>query len=153
MQQSTPKILIISSDTGGGHRSAAQAIADGFQKFWKGESAAVRTIKAVEDSHHVTEKLVNLYNWVLQHKQHWGYAIHYAGNRLMVLVKKQPPVLNIQKLKIAIDAGHGGTNTGAEGNTTGIAEKKYTLLFANALQKYLKIKGVKISTPYQNFQT
>ena len=79
----------------------------------------------------------------LQHKQHWGYTIHYAGTRLMVLVKKQPPVLNIQKLKIAIDAGHGGTNTGAEGNTTGIAEKKYTLLFANALQKYLKTKGVK----------
>ena len=79
----------------------------------------------------------------LQHKQHWGYTVNYSGKRLMVLVKKQPPVLNIQKLKIAIDAGHGGTNTGAAGNTSGIAEKTYTLIFANALQKYLKSKGVK----------
>jgi len=79
----------------------------------------------------------------LQNKQHWGYTIRYSGTRLMVLVKRQPPVLNIQKLKIAVDAGHGGTNTGAAGNTSGIAEKTYTLIFANALQKYLKAKGVK----------
>ncbi len=79
----------------------------------------------------------------LQHKQHWGYTIYYNGNRLVILVKKQPADLNIQKLKIAIDAGHGGTNTGAAGNTSGIAEKKYTLIFAKELQKYLKLKGVK----------
>ena len=33
MPQNAPKILIISSDTGGGHRSAAQAISDGVQKI------------------------------------------------------------------------------------------------------------------------
>ncbi len=79
----------------------------------------------------------------LQHKQHWGYTIKYDGNKLLVLVKKQPPVLDIRKLKIAIDAGHGGTNTGAEGSTSHVLEKDQTLLFANALQKYLKAKGVK----------
>lgn len=79
----------------------------------------------------------------LQHKQNWGYTIKYNGNILMVLVKKQPAILNIQKLKIAIDAGHGGTNTGAGGVTSNIAEKNYTLLFAQALEKYLKSKGVK----------
>ena len=79
----------------------------------------------------------------LQHKQHWGYTIHYNEGRLMILVKRQPPVLDIKKMKIAIDAGHGGSNTGAEGNTTHIAEKNYTLIFANALQKFLKSKGVK----------
>ena len=42
MQQNTPKILIISSDTGGGHRSAAQTLSDGLHKFWQGESVAVR---------------------------------------------------------------------------------------------------------------
>ena len=82
MQPNTPKILIISSDTGGGHRSAAQTIADGLEKFWTGESAAVRTIKAVEESHHVTEKLVNLYNWVLQHKQHWMKYLYWAINKI-----------------------------------------------------------------------
>ena len=33
MQQNTPKILIISSDTGGGHRSAALALVEGVNGF------------------------------------------------------------------------------------------------------------------------
>lgn len=82
MQPNTPKILIISSDTGGGHRSAAQAIAGGLNKFWKGESAAVRIIKAVEDSHHITDKLVRFYNWVLRNKQHWMKYVYWAVNKL-----------------------------------------------------------------------
>jgi len=79
----------------------------------------------------------------LKHAQHWGYTIGYKGNYLYVRVKRQPDPLNIQKLRIAIDAGHGGTNVGAEGVTSHISEKGYTLLFAKALQKYLKLKGVK----------
>ncbi len=78
----TPKILIISSDTGGGHRSAAVAIADGLDKFWKGESFAVRTIKAVEESHHITEKLVKVYNWVLRNRQHWMKYIYWVMNKV-----------------------------------------------------------------------
>ncbi|MEZ5429398.1 MAG: glycosyltransferase [Pyrinomonadaceae bacterium] len=81
MQQNNPKILIISSDTGGGHRSAAQAIAEGVQKFWKGESAVVRIVKAVEESHHITEKLVAIYNWVLKNKQHWMKYLYWIVNR------------------------------------------------------------------------
>lgn len=79
----------------------------------------------------------------LKHQQHWGYTILYKGNHLVVAVKRQPPVLNIQKLRIAIDAGHGGTNIGAEGVNSHQSEKDLTLLFAKALQKYLKAKGVK----------
>jgi UDP-N-acetylglucosamine:LPS N-acetylglucosamine transferase len=82
MQQNTPKILIISSDTGGGHRSAAQAIAEGAQKFWKGESIAVRIIKAVEESHHITEKLVGVYNWVLKNRQHWMKYLYWVMNKV-----------------------------------------------------------------------
>jgi UDP-N-acetylglucosamine:LPS N-acetylglucosamine transferase len=81
MQQNTPKILIISSDTGGGHRSAAQALTEGLQKFWEGESVAVRVIKAVEESHHITGKLVAVYNWTLRNKQHWMKYIFWAMNR------------------------------------------------------------------------
>lgn len=79
--QNTPKILIISSDTGGGHRSAAQAIADGLHRFWEGESFAVRTIKAIEESHHITEKLVAIYNWILRNKQHWMKYLYWVMNR------------------------------------------------------------------------
>lgn len=82
MQQNNPKILIISSDTGGGHRSAAQAIAEGVQKFWQGESAVVRIVKAIEDSHHITEKLVRIYNWILKNKQHWMKYLYWAVNKL-----------------------------------------------------------------------
>lgn len=79
----------------------------------------------------------------LQHRQHWGYSIGYKGKILVIKVKRQPLKLDITKLKIAIDAGHGGTNTGAGGTRTGASEKTYTLLFAKALEKYCKKKGVK----------
>ncbi len=77
----TPKILIISSDTGGGHRSAAQALAEGLQKVWQGESVAVRIVKALEESHHITDKVVKLYNWMLRNKQHWMKYAYWAINR------------------------------------------------------------------------
>src|SRR3982751_2056261 len=76
-----PKILIISSDTGGGHRSAASAIVAGVQKFFDGESYAVRVVRAIEESHEVTEKLVHLYNWVLRNRQHWMKYLFWAVNR------------------------------------------------------------------------
>ena len=76
-----PKILIISSDTGGGHRSAASAIVAGVQKFYYGESYAVRVVRAIEESHRITEKLVGTYNWLLRHKQHWMKYLYWAVNR------------------------------------------------------------------------
>jgi UDP-N-acetylglucosamine:LPS N-acetylglucosamine transferase len=76
-----PKILIISSDTGGGHRSAAAAIVAGVQKFFRGHSYAVRVVRAIEESHSVTEKLVSLYNWVLRNRQHWMKYLYWAVNR------------------------------------------------------------------------
>lgn len=59
----------------------------------------------------------------LEHPQHWGYSIYYEGKRLIIKVKRQPADLDIEKMKIAIDAGHGGDNTGATGVTTKIQEK------------------------------
>ncbi|MBS1947337.1 MAG: N-acetylmuramoyl-L-alanine amidase [Bacteroidetes bacterium] len=81
----------------------------------------------------------------LKHEQHWGYGIAYdtAGNTLVIKVKPQPTVLDIRKLKIAIDAGHGGDNSGASGISSGIIEKNYTLVIAKYLQAELKKAGVK----------
>src|SRR3954470_5001467 len=76
-----PKILIISSDTGGGHRSAAAAIVAGVQKFFAGESYAVRVVKAIEESHEVTARLVRLYNWILRNRQGWMKYLYWAVNR------------------------------------------------------------------------
>ncbi|HEY0377041.1 MAG TPA: glycosyltransferase [Pyrinomonadaceae bacterium] len=80
-RERVPKILIISSDTGGGHRSAAAAIVAGVQKFFQGDSYAVRVVRAIEESHKVTKKLVRLYNWLLRHKQHWMKYLYWAVNR------------------------------------------------------------------------
>ncbi len=82
MPQYTPKILIISSDTGGGHRSAAQSLVEGAKRFWEGKSYTVRVIRAVEESHHLTGKLVNGYNWVLRNRQHWMKYVYWAMNRI-----------------------------------------------------------------------
>ena len=77
-----PKILIISSDTGGGHRSAAAAIVAGVQKFFEGESYAVRVVRAVEESHSITAKLVGLYNWLLRNRQNWMKYLYWVINRV-----------------------------------------------------------------------
>ena len=79
----------------------------------------------------------------LKHTQHWGYNISYKGKILSVRIKRQPTNLDIRKMTIAIDAGHGGTNTGASGIKLKASEKEQTLLFAKALEKSLKKLGVK----------
>jgi UDP-N-acetylglucosamine:LPS N-acetylglucosamine transferase len=82
MPHRNPKILIISSDTGGGHRSAAAAIVAGVQKFFEGESYAIRVVRAVEESHHLTAKLVRLYNWILKNRQHWMKYFYWCMNHV-----------------------------------------------------------------------
>lgn len=79
----------------------------------------------------------------LRHPQHWGYFIYYEDEKLVIRVKRQPQKLTPQNLLVAIDAGHGGTNTGASGATSGIIEKEYTLKIAKQLEKYLKAQKVK----------
>ena len=79
----------------------------------------------------------------LKHPQHWGHLIYYRGNQLLIKVKRQPRDLNIKSLTIAVDAGHGGTNTGA-GGPTGVAEKDLALAVALKLQKTLQQLAVKV---------
>lgn len=73
----------------------------------------------------------------LNHEQHWGYSIYYEGKKLIIRIKQQPPILELEKLKVAVDAGHGGENTGTGGATCHCIEKKYTLLFAKELERAL----------------
>ncbi|HEX3024290.1 MAG TPA: N-acetylmuramoyl-L-alanine amidase [Chitinophagaceae bacterium] len=80
----------------------------------------------------------------LHHQQHWGYSVGYAEKKLVIKVKRQPPVLLLKNLKIAIDAGHGGTNSGAGGIKTNASEKTYTLKFAKELEKLLRKQKVNV---------
>jgi N-acetylmuramoyl-L-alanine amidase len=77
-------------------------------------------------------------------KQHYGYSIGYNGKGLLLKIRRIPALPDIRKMTIAIDAGHGGTNTGASGVKSGISEKNYTLLFAKELQKILKKQKIKV---------
>ena len=79
----------------------------------------------------------------LKHAQHWGHSIYYKGNTLIIKIKKQPENLSLKSLTIAVDAGHGGSNTGA-GGPTGSSEKMLTLAVSLKLQKVLEQAGVKV---------
>ena len=79
----------------------------------------------------------------LKHHQHWGHQLYYRGNTLVIKIKQQPKDLSLKKLTIAIDAGHGGSNTGA-GGPTGALEKNLTLAVALKLQKTLESLGAKV---------
>src|SRR5687768_696650 len=77
-------------------------------------------------------------------KQHYGYSIGFNGRALQLKIRRLPAVRDIRKMVIAIDAGHGGTNTGASGVSSKILEKDYTLLFAKELATILRQKKVKV---------
>jgi len=79
----------------------------------------------------------------LKHPQHWGYMIYYDSTSSLVIRVKRQPQLVPQKLLIAIDAGHGGSNSGASGGASGIIEKEYTLKIAKQLEQYCRTQKVK----------
>ncbi|MEO8764728.1 MAG: N-acetylmuramoyl-L-alanine amidase [Ginsengibacter sp.] len=90
----------------------------------------------------------------LKHQQHWGYTIFYDDlKKLTIKVKRQPSVLNLGKLVIAVDAGHGGNNQGASGITSNIKEKDYTLLIAKELEKALRQKKARVIMTRENDTT
>ena len=77
------------------------------------------------------------------HKQIWGYDIGYKGTTLEIKIKKQPEILSFNKLKIVLDAGHGGRNKGSLG-ASGLLEKDVTFDIVNRLESALSAKGAKV---------
>jgi len=53
----------------------------GIESIVKGDSYAIRVVRAVEESHHITAKCVALYNWLLRNRQHWMKYLYWAVNR------------------------------------------------------------------------
>ncbi len=104
----------------------------------------MQTAKEIEnvDYEQVAEDIyrVTIY---LKHATHWGHSIYYNGNNLVVKVKQQPKNLTLQNLTVAVDAGHGGSNSGAYGNS-GSSEKMIALSISIKLQKLLAAAGSKV---------
>ncbi len=78
----------------------------------------------------------------------WGYDIRPSG-RSLVLRVKYPPVYDLASdqpltgLKVAIEAGHGGSNSGAIG-LSGLVEKDINLDLSFRLGDLLKLKGAEV---------
>lgn len=109
---------------------------------WITQRKSVKEIKNVY--HEQIEDDVFRVTIELNHRQHWGHSIYYAGKKLIIKIKRQPLRPVIEKMKIAVDAGHGGDNNGASGTATKIQEKKYTLLIAKELERELKECGASV---------
>ncbi|HEY6401453.1 MAG TPA: hypothetical protein VI479_08585 [Blastocatellia bacterium] len=71
------KFLIVTSETGGGHASAAFAIADGLKRFAAPE-CLVNIARAIEESHFLAEKLMEFYNYLLRNHQHLMKYYYWA---------------------------------------------------------------------------
>lgn len=80
----------------------------------------------------------------LKHEQHWGHSIYYKNKNLVIAIKHQPQHLSLRHLKIAVDAGHGGSNSGATGVTSKLNEKEFNLKIAKELEKYLQRRGAEV---------
>ncbi len=104
----------------------------------------MQTAKEIEnvDYEQVAEDVyrVTIY---LKHPTHWGHSIYYNGNNLVIKVKQQPKNLTLQNLTVAVDAGHGGANSGAYGYS-GSSEKMIALSISIKLQKLLAAAGAKV---------
>lgn len=79
----------------------------------------------------------------LRHAQIWGFESSYRGTALVLKVRRQPEDLDLDRLTIAVDAGHGGSNHGALGST-GAKEKDVTLAIARHLKAELEDRGARV---------
>jgi processive 1,2-diacylglycerol beta-glucosyltransferase len=80
MHEQAKKFLIITADTGGGHTSAAAAIAEGLKRF-PAHECLVNVARAIEESHLLTQKLAEFYNYLLRYHQPFMRYYYWAIDR------------------------------------------------------------------------
>ena len=108
---------------------------------WISQLQTVKEIESV-DYEQISDDIFRI-KIQLKHAQHWGHQVYYKGNTLIIKIKQQPKDLSLNKLIIAVDAGHGGSNTGA-GGPTGSSEKNLALAVSLKLQKVLQAEGARV---------
>ncbi len=89
----------------------------------------------------------------LKDKYSWGYSVDYNGNALEITVNHTPSVLkekskiksstSLAGLLIGLDAGHGGSSTGAV-SPSGIEEKDLNLAMVYMLKEEIERRGGKV---------
>ncbi|WP_040006143.1 N-acetylmuramoyl-L-alanine amidase [Fibrisoma limi] len=109
---------------------------------WITQLRSVQAIRAVWFEQ-LTDDVFRVYI-DLKQAQSWGYSIYYRQSTLIVRVRRPPTRRSLRGLTIAVDAGHGGSNTGARGLQSGLLEKNQTLDVAQRLQKRLERAGATV---------
>lgn len=85
----------------------------------------------------------------LKERYSWGYSIDYVGNNLEILVKHTPTALYqkqklpLKGLVVGLDAGHGGSASGAI-STTGAKEKDLNLEMVMLLKELFERRGAQV---------
>jgi N-acetylmuramoyl-L-alanine amidase len=90
------------------------------------------------DWQQISPKIIQ-YTFHLKTNQQWGYDYQYRGTNL-ILTLRHPPQ---ERLKILLDPGHGGKESGARG-PTGHPEKTINLKMAQLVEKELVRRGVDV---------
>ncbi|MBF2021602.1 MAG: N-acetylmuramoyl-L-alanine amidase [Hydrococcus sp. C42_A2020_068] len=88
------------------------------------------------------------YIFNLKSEQQWGYDLRYQGTTLILSLRhppqnqKQNPT-SLQGIKILLDPGHGGTETGTTG-PNGYTEKEVVLVVSKLLEQQLINRGATV---------
>jgi N-acetylmuramoyl-L-alanine amidase len=88
------------------------------------------------------------YTFNLKSEQQWGYDVKYQGTNLVLTLRHPPQQLKqnnapLQGIKILLDPGHGGAETGARG-PNGYTEKEVNLMVSKLLEKELIKRGATV---------
>jgi N-acetylmuramoyl-L-alanine amidase len=116
----------------------------------KGNSADSKVFKPVENIKSMAIATVESEGvskfFIETNQKEWGYNAEYEDNSLVFKLRKIPKINEISPLKgitIAIDAGHGGKDSGAVGPTGGL-EKDINFDIAAKLKKELENAGANV---------
>jgi N-acetylmuramoyl-L-alanine amidase len=88
------------------------------------------------------------YNFQLWQEQQWGYDLRYQGTSLILSLRHPPgasgdSLLPLQGIRILLDPGHGGEESGSRG-PTGYPEKEINLVMSRLIETELKRLGATV---------